>query len=381
MTEARNHRLEQAMHDAGLSHKALARAVRELAHRDGRPLGTDHTAVSRWLSGMRPRSAAAHYVAEVLTRRLGRPVELADLGWDGREAGLPATDELDELTARLSHVRASLDSGLVALLEGQTQTLRTLDRRLGAGRLLAQTESHLEQMSDLLAYAAEGPQRRALASAAAEAAALAGWQALDLGRPDRAWSLHETAKSAARDSEDASVLAHVTAQQAYALLDIGRTAEARDQIQRTRRAAAGRVPAVMSAWLSAADAEAASADGAPSDAHDALDDADAALEAGDGTVLPFLFLDANHLARWRGSCLAQLGNEEALESLQSALELHDPTFTRAHAGLHCDLATAYLVRGEMDGVRRHTAEASTLADATTSVRQRRRLERLLKRSA
>ena len=45
-----------------------------------------------------------------------------------------------------------MDGALVLLLESQTQSLRLLDRRLGAARLLAQTESHLAQMSDLLTY-------------------------------------------------------------------------------------------------------------------------------------------------------------------------------------------------------------------------------------
>src|SRR5262249_7214666 len=137
----------------------------------------------------------------------------------------PLSDTSTELAQRLD-AAVTVDAALVTLLEQQTHTFRLLDRRLGAATLLAQTRGHVEQITGLLAPNLPSGQRGALGAAGAEAAALAGWQALDQGDPARSWALHEVAKAAARESEDAAILAHVTAQQAYALLDLGRPQDA-----------------------------------------------------------------------------------------------------------------------------------------------------------
>ncbi|MGL5851346.1 MAG: hypothetical protein ACRCZD_11250 [Phycicoccus sp.] len=72
------------------------------------------------------------------------------------------------------------------------------------------TESYLAALEALKPL---GRMRSELAAAGAEAVALAGWQALDLGRPRASWRLHAEACSLAYESGDLSVIAHVTAQQ------------------------------------------------------------------------------------------------------------------------------------------------------------------------
>jgi Flp pilus assembly protein TadD len=57
----------------------------------------------------------------------------------------------------------------------------------------------------------------------------------------------------------------------------------------------------------------------------------------------------------------------------------DGTFTRAEAGLRCDLAAALHVRGERDEARRHLTRAWELAQLTGSARQRRRIRELTTR--
>jgi hypothetical protein len=64
-----------------------------------------------------------------------------------------------------------------------------------------------------------------------------------------------------------------------------------------------------------------------------------------------IFLNEGHLTRWRGNALALIGDGEAVDNLYAALETTDPTFVRASAGLHCDLAQAHLARGEHDQAR------------------------------
>ena len=57
----------------------------------------------------------------------------------------------------------------------------------------------------------------------------------------------------------------------------------------------------------------------------------------------------------------------------------DATFTRAEAGLRCDLAAALHVAGEREEARRHLARAAELAQLTGSARQRRRIAELARR--
>jgi hypothetical protein len=54
----------------------------------------------------------------------------------------------------------------------------------------------------------------------------------------------------------------------------------------------------------------------------------------------------------------------------------DPTFARARAGLHCDLAQAHLIRGEHSEAADHLRSARALASRTGSIRYRRRIDGL-----
>lgn len=84
----------------------------------------------------------------------------------------------NELTERLTF--SAIDAELVRLVEAQTQNYRLLDRRHGGAALLQQTCGHVAYLEDLLTHALPGGDRDGVAVALAEAAALAGWQALDL---------------------------------------------------------------------------------------------------------------------------------------------------------------------------------------------------------
>ncbi|MFD0485759.1 hypothetical protein ACFQ0O_00260 [Saccharopolyspora spinosporotrichia] len=123
-----------------------------------------------------------------------------------------------------------IDAEIVEMLEQQTDHYRLMDRKVGAA-IIPQTVAHVEHMEKLLRTALPGKHSHLAAVALAEGAALAGWQALDAGDVTKAWNLHDVAKAAARQGEDPAVFAHVTAQQAYALLDAGRATEAVELVQ------------------------------------------------------------------------------------------------------------------------------------------------------
>ncbi|MFF1820415.1 hypothetical protein ACFVWG_24125 [Kribbella sp. NPDC058245] len=103
-----NERLAEVMRLAGLSNKALARRVQELATYRGRSVRCDHTSVSRWLAETSPRDATARLIAEVLSQAIGRTLTLSDIGLSApepvdRRLGLdydsPAATRFGDLTS------------------------------------------------------------------------------------------------------------------------------------------------------------------------------------------------------------------------------------------------------------------------------------------
>ena len=214
----------------------------------------------------------------------------------------------------------------------------------------------------------------------ADAAALAGWQAIDMGDLTVAWDHFERAIAAAREAGDYCLLAFASGEQAYVLLDLHRSHEALEMVRAAYADTHPRVPHEIRGWLRAAEGEMAAAARQETTCRQALDLA--AREIGYGPSdeeLPYLALNVTHLARWRGNCLIQFGDPETAGELSAALDAMDGSFTRAEAGLRCDLAAAMHVTGERDEARRHLKRASELAQLTGSARQRRRIRELARR--
>jgi tetratricopeptide (TPR) repeat protein len=274
---------------------------------------------------------------------------------------------------------ARIDTGLVTMLRGHTQSIRLLDRRLGGEMVFQQTTAHVNQIEDLLRFALPGAPREAAADELGQAAALAGWQALNMGQLDEAWRMHELAKTAARESGVTAGLAYATAQQAFVLLDAGRTADALLLVESARAQAGTNVPDVLRSWLHAAEGEVLAALGRRDFALRALEAASETLpEDADESGLPYLMLDGGQLARWRGHCLARLGEATAIDDLTSALEsMEEGRYGRAEASLRVDLAIAYQALGDTAQARAQAARAAEVAGRTGSQRQRRRIAALL----
>jgi tetratricopeptide (TPR) repeat protein len=221
-----------------------------------------------------------------------------------------------------------------------------------------------------------------VALALAGASTLAAWQAIDSGAVERAWRHYELAKSAARDAEAPMYLAHAMGEQAYVLCDAGRPALGVDLVRDAQRTLGRSGSPRLRAWLYAAEAELCAHAGMTDGSKRALDAATAVIPSGpedrDPDMLS-IFLNGAHLTRWRGNVLGLLGDGEAVTDLYGALEVMDPTFVRARAGLHTDLAQAHLARAEYDDADTHLRQARLLASRTGSVRQRRRVDLLSER--
>ncbi|MFM9697593.1 tetratricopeptide repeat protein [Streptomyces europaeiscabiei] len=332
--------------------------------------------VSEWENGK--RSLSDRYAA-ILRQLMG--VTDAELRGAPLVAATSTADGYDELLSRIDSA-SSVDESMVQAFNDQTELLRTMDRRLGAASLVDQVTGHLGALEDALSFAVLPHTRRPVALALAGASTMAAWQAIDAGAVERAWRHYELAKRAARDAEAPMYLAHAMAEQAYVLCEAGRPALGVDLIRDAQRTLGQAGSPRLRAWLYAAEAEMCAHAGMSDDCRHALDRAVASIPTGpedrDPDMLS-IFLNSAHLARWRGNVLALLGDDEAVTSLYDALDVADPTFVRANAGLHTDLAQAHLARAEYDDANSHLRQARLLASRTGSVRQRRRVDLLTER--
>lgn len=152
--------------------------------------------------------------------------------------------EVEVLRSRLAATR-SVDAATVEIFRQQVENARHVDRRFGGITLLDQLRSNIKQVEDLLGYSTSHGQRQSLAGVLTEAAALAGWEALDRNAIRQSWDLHETAKAAAREAGSPVLLAHSTAQQAFILIDIGEMDGAVEQIAAARSLAEHTVPPLL----------------------------------------------------------------------------------------------------------------------------------------
>jgi len=284
-----------------------------------------------------------------------------------------------ELLRQIASAR-NIDASIVQVLQEETNTIRLLDRRLGAPAVAAKLEAHITHVATSLRHSLHPGRRQQLADVLADAAALAGWQAIDMGRLPAAWRHFETATAAAREADDNCLLAFAAGEQAYVLMDLGQPAEGLDKVRAVYDQTHDAIPHQMRGWLRAAEGEMAAAVGRNGDCHRALDQASTELGYGpSGEDLPYLALNSAHLARWRGNCLVQFGDTATVGDLTAALAGMDSTFTRAEAGLHCDLAAALHAAGDRHEARQHLRHATELAQLTGSARQRRRIAELAKR--
>jgi hypothetical protein len=319
----------------------------------------------------RPRPATAR----LLERMLGLPIDDLLSSPDVVRGPVGAAEE--ELRQRLSAARR-VNADVLALLQDQLTAVRRLDRQLGASTAHEEVSTKVRQITRLRSHSLTPGVRSQLGALLAEFGTLAGWQQLDMGFVGDSWQFYERAKAAARESGDAAFEVHTAAEQAFVLIDVEETASAVELLQATERRAQRVAGRLLRSWLAAAHGEALAADGQRSASMRAFDRAAGLLPADVSAVDgPYVVLDPVHLARWRGHALARVGEPDAVDVLSTALSRLDPTFTRAETGLRVDLATAFFAMGERVEGRAHAKRARALAVEIGSVRQQRRIARLI----
>jgi len=121
--------------------------------------GLDMPDHARILLGLSPR--------QITSRTPPRGSAAASSGQDA--------ELLRQITAALS-----IDSTVVRVIQGETDNIRLLDRRLGASAVAGKLEAHISHIETGLRYSLRPGNREQVAHALADASALAGWQAIDI---------------------------------------------------------------------------------------------------------------------------------------------------------------------------------------------------------
>jgi hypothetical protein len=236
--------------------------------------------------------------------------------------------------------------------------------------------AHVANIEGHLSHAVFDDVRRPLAHVLADAAALAGWQALDIGATDQCWRLFETASRAAKQADDPELYAFARMEQAHALVDLDTPETAAQFALAAWNTSYKLVGGQIRCWLAAATAEMIAGAGHDREARQMIGMSEALVEALEGDRPPYLVFDATHLKRWIGHTLALLRDQAAEAHLREVHAEMDKTFTRAGSGLHLDLARVLLDRGERDEAQQELDAAESLARRVGSRRQLARAKQL-----
>src|ERR1700735_5294004 len=116
-----NTRLRMLMQEAHCTGQALARQVNATAAEVGIALHYDRTSVAHWLTGTQPPTHVADFIAESLSRLLGRPGTAEGVGLreaDGRvpeQASAGGADRLENLFPRGRDRRSDSHPGAYSL--------------------------------------------------------------------------------------------------------------------------------------------------------------------------------------------------------------------------------------------------------------------------
>jgi hypothetical protein len=265
-----NTKLAAAIAAAGWSHAQVASAlVRVATEVDARELSTvSRSHVSHWVGGSQPSGRAPLLLVEAFSRRLGRPVGVAELGLGDSPDSLPAPDwDLDTLAALADLGRVNVDVGRRSLLSSAAYSVAALnlpasawwadmasratrrsatatravgradvdtvretivffsrlDQRRGGGHARSAVVQYLA--SDVATYLnglyADDQARRDMYSAASELAYLVGWMAFDNAEHVTAQHYFTTSVKLAAEADDAAMAAHTLRAMAHQAIDLG----------------------------------------------------------------------------------------------------------------------------------------------------------------
>ncbi|WP_434740408.1 Tat pathway signal protein [Micromonospora sp. SH-82] len=270
----RNEKLLEMIKECRWSYEACAAAVRAVAreNRDALP-SCDRSHVGHWVSGVKPSGSTSRYLAEAISRRLGRVMNPIDLGivegsnlepdlrgldWWGhapaidlltvgradlerREFGLNALYSLAALVVPLDSWQEVADRGRraqggdAAVGRSEIDAVRDMldvfskaDERFGGGHARLAVVQYLT--SDVAGYLqgrfSSDSDRRDMFSVAAEMTYLAGWKAFDSSLHGLAQRYYVQALRLANEADDRPLAGFTLRAMAHQAVDLGHGSEA-----------------------------------------------------------------------------------------------------------------------------------------------------------
>lgn len=412
-----NARLQAAIAEAGCTLEALARDVRRVAAENGEIIQTNKSAISHWVnSTRRPTGQTDRYLAEALSRRLGRVVTPAEFGFAGggeagpghdadpviAVAGLGRADVErsrplavaafsvagvamplgydHEATSRLLRARTGrtlVGTQDVEVVRQITAAFSAADERLGGGHGLTTVAAYL---ADTAAPMLRGrfptdALRRAAFGAVAELAYLAGWKHHDLGHEGAAQRYYEAGYRLACEADPHAHAAWMMRALAHQALSLKQPHHCVDLAEAALATGLGHIDGQTEALLHITHARAFAATREKTAAARALLAAEDALLREDGPQPSYSLVCgpaagtvASHTARTLTDLADHIGTEQ---QHRDALIRWDPEkYKRVHALTHADLGDSLAAQARADEAIAAWGTTLDLMDGMTSDRTR-----------
>ena len=413
-----NRGLGELINEAGLSNKGLAYRVNRLGRLRGAPaLRYNHSSVTRWLRGERPRSPVPDVIAEVLTIELGRRISAADIGLKPSKVRpdvgleLPTTQSASAQVAGLlwaadlerqrtltdtefDHAAFStaalrwfvgpwdpspahttgrrVGAADIAEIRDVTNAFRILDNRLGGGHVRAPVIEYLHtHVGPMLRDGRCADEiRRQLFSAAADLTKVAAWLYHDLDKQGLAQRYLIQSLAMAKFAGDPALGAEILAAMAQQSLYVSQPERAVD-LARAAQTAAQRtgIPVLMTECHMMEARGYAAQHQSRACAH-ALTRARISFERRtDVSTPPWLaYFDEAYLAAKIAHCFRDLDQPAKAEEHASRSLDMDPAYQRGKTFNIAVLATALAYQGRIDEACTHGRAAIDLAAGLTSAR-------------
>lgn len=393
-----NNALSKAITESGSSYHALASLIQQIAREQRDTDTTTKASVAHWVAGTRPKRRTAGYLAQALSRKVGRLLTLADIGLASEEhqifdqdrlptdpvaalatlgrfdvdrrtmitstaysigALLLPLHQLEEHAARTR--RAALLPSAVGAAEidavrTMTKAFTAADEKLGGAHARTAVGEYLA--TDVVTYLSgkfkSDYSRKAMFGAASSVAYLAGWKAHDLGMAGLAQQYYLRSFQLAAESDPYAHAGYTLRILAHQAMDLGRHEHCLDLADEALARTKGRVGAGVESlfWLTTARANAAA--GNPRQARDALRQAEKRINRARADRGPSWAAlggpAAARLAHQSGKTLQAIGDlAEAEEQHRRAARYWSPvTHPRVYALTLADLAETQCRRGHVE---------------------------------
>ncbi|MEU4999686.1 tetratricopeptide repeat protein [Streptomyces sp. NPDC021622] len=422
---APNSRLREVIDAIGCTYEAVAKDVRRVAAENGEVIQTNKSAISHWVNGIRqPSGRTSQYLAEALSRRAGRIITLAELGW-----GTPDRNEQDEAeeadpvlavtnlgradverhhflaiaafttagvamplaydheaTARMLRARTGttlVGAEDVDVVRQITTAFSAADERLGGGHGLTTVTAYLADTAApmLRGRFTTAPLRRAAFGAVAELAYLAGWKHHDLGQEGAAQRYYQVGYQLACEADPHGHASWMMRSLAHQALSLKQPHHCIDLAEAALIGGIGHIDGQTEALLHITHARAYAAIGEKPAAARALLAAEDALLRDDGPQPSYSRVSgpaagtvASHTARTLTDLADHVGTEQ---QHRDALIRWDPVkYRRVHALTYADLGDSLAAQARADEAVAAWSQALTLMEGMTSDRTRKAITSL-----